>query len=99
MTIVTILIMPSKIYAQSEQADEKLITDTLITILNPFIEKEIDHYYGYPKQYGLYDANILNVIRKVSLALGLTFKLLLLNMPIPHHIARKSLRLKSVQLM
>lgn len=64
MTIVTILIMPSKIYAQSEQADEKLITDTLITILNPFIEKEIDHYYGYPKQYGLYDANILNVIRE-----------------------------------
>lgn len=64
MAILTILILPSKIYAQSEQTDEKLITDTLITILNPFIEKEIDHYYGYPKQYGLYDVKILKIVRE-----------------------------------
>jgi len=55
MTIVTIWIIPSNVYAQSEQVDDKLLYDTLITILNPSIEKEIINYYGYPKQYGLYD--------------------------------------------
>jgi len=57
-------IQPCKIYAQSEQADEQLIRDTFITILNPFIEKEIDHYYGYPKQYGLYDVKILKIVKE-----------------------------------
>lgn len=57
-------ILPCKIYAQSEQADEQLIRDTFITILNPFIEKEIDHYYGYPKQYGLYDVKILKIVKE-----------------------------------
>lgn len=56
--------LPCKIYAQSEQADEQLIRDTFITILNPFIEKEIDHYYGYPKQYGLYDVKILKIVKE-----------------------------------
>ena len=64
MAIVTILMLPSKMYAQSEQTDDKLIADTLITILNPYIEKEIDHYYGYPKQYGLYDVKILKIVRE-----------------------------------
>lgn len=64
MFIFTMFILPCKIYAQSEQADEQLIRDTFITILNPFIEKEIDHYYGYPKQYGLYDVKILKIIRE-----------------------------------
>ena len=57
-------ILPCKIYAQSEQADDQLIRDTFITILNPFIEKEIDHYYGYPKQYGLYDVKILKIVKE-----------------------------------
>lgn len=57
-------ILPCKIYAQSEQADEQLIRDTFITILNPFIEKEIDHYYGYPKQYGLYDVKISKIVKE-----------------------------------
>lgn len=57
-------ILPCKIYAQSEQADEQLIRDTFITILNPFIKKEIDHYYGYPKQYGLYDVKILKIVKE-----------------------------------
>ena len=64
MAILTILILPCKIYAQSEQADDQLIRDTLISILNPFIEKEIDHYYGYPKQYGLYDVKILKIVKE-----------------------------------
>lgn len=57
-------IVPCKIYAQSELADDQLIRDTFITILNPFIEKEIDHYYGYPKQYGLYDVKILKIVKE-----------------------------------
>jgi len=64
MFIFTMFIQPCKIYAQSEQADEQLIRDTFITILNPFIEKEIDHYYGYPKQYGLYDVKILKIVKE-----------------------------------
>ncbi|MFB2515174.1 DUF3888 domain-containing protein [Lysinibacillus sp. OTC-L20] len=64
MFIFTMFILPCKIYAQSEQADEQLIRDTFITILNPFIEKEIDHYYGYPKQYGLYDVKILKIVKE-----------------------------------
>lgn len=49
--------------AKREQPDYKLIYDTLITSLEPSIQKEIINYYGYPKQYGLYDAKILNIIR------------------------------------
>lgn len=64
MFIFTMFILPCKIYSQSEQADEQLIRDTFITILNPFIEKEIDHYYGYPKQYGLYDVKILKIVKE-----------------------------------
>ncbi|MGY3186902.1 DUF3888 domain-containing protein [Lysinibacillus sp. TE18511] len=47
--------------AQSEQPDYKLIYDTLITTLFPSISKEIDNYYGYPKQFE--DAKILSITR------------------------------------
>ncbi|WP_391207312.1 DUF3888 domain-containing protein [Psychrobacillus sp. L4] len=60
---ITFLINPSKINAQSEQIDYKLIYDTLITTLDPSIQKEIINYYGYLKQYGLYDAKILSITR------------------------------------
>ncbi|MCH7321595.1 DUF3888 domain-containing protein [Solibacillus sp. MA9] len=50
--------------SQSEQPDYKLIYDTLITTLDPSIQKEIINYYGYPKQYGLYDAKILSITRE-----------------------------------
>lgn len=50
--------------AQSEQPDYKLIYDTLITSLETSIQKEIINYYGYHKQYGLYDAKILSIIRE-----------------------------------
>ena len=61
---ITILIIPSHNYAQSKQPDYKLVYDTLITALSTSIEKEIINYYGYPKQYGLYDAKILSIIRE-----------------------------------
>ena len=50
--------------SQNEQPDYKLISDTLLTILDPSIQKEIIKYYGYPKQYGLYDAEILSITRE-----------------------------------
>ncbi|MEK4426066.1 DUF3888 domain-containing protein [Solibacillus sp. FSL K6-1523] len=49
--------------APNEQPDYKLIYDTLLTTLDPSIEKEIINYYGYVKQYGLYDAKILSIER------------------------------------
>lgn len=61
---ITFLIIPSKTYAQSEQPEYKLLYDTLITTLDSSIQKEIIHYYGYPKQYGLYDAKILSITRE-----------------------------------
>ncbi|VDH00359.1 Uncharacterised protein [Lysinibacillus sphaericus] len=47
----------------SEQPNYKIIYDTLLTTLDPSIQKEIINYYGYLKQYGLYDAEILSIIR------------------------------------
>ncbi|MCG7346050.1 DUF3888 domain-containing protein [Sporosarcina sp. ACRSL] len=58
------LLMSGDFDAQSEQPDYKLIYDTLITSLYPSIQKEIINYYGYPKQYGLYDAKILSITRE-----------------------------------
>ncbi len=56
--------IPNKIYAQSEQPDYKIIYDTLLTTLLPSIEENIVNYYGYHKQFGLYDAKILNIKRE-----------------------------------
>lgn len=50
--------------SQSKQPDYKIIYDTLLTTLAPSIEKEIVNYYGYLKQYGLYDAKILSIVRE-----------------------------------
>ena len=71
---ITFLINPSKIHAQSEQPDYKLIYDTLLTTLEPSIQKEIINYYGYPKQYGLYDAKILSIIREPEGQFSFTVK-------------------------
>lgn len=49
--------------SQNEQPNYQLLYDTLLTTLDPSIQKEIINFYGYPKQYGLYDAKILSLIR------------------------------------
>jgi hypothetical protein len=36
-----------------------------LSLLDPYISDAVDKYYGYPKQYDLWDAKILN-IRKTS---------------------------------
>lgn len=46
-----------------EQPDYKIIYDTLLTTLDPSIQKEITNYYGYLKQYGLYNAEIQSIVR------------------------------------
>ena len=58
-----LLTTSGNLHSQSEQPDYKLIYDTLLTTLYPSIEKEIINYYGYLKQYGLYDAKILSINR------------------------------------
>ncbi|MGE8080036.1 DUF3888 domain-containing protein [Peribacillus loiseleuriae] len=40
------------------------LNDTLITKLNPAISKEIQKFYKTNKQYGLYDAKIINIQRE-----------------------------------
>lgn len=60
----TLFIIPSNSHAQSEQPDYKLIYDTLLTTLSPSIVKEVVNYYGYHKQFGLYDAKILRINRE-----------------------------------
>ncbi|MCJ8007156.1 DUF3888 domain-containing protein [Lederbergia wuyishanensis] len=61
---ITFLVIPNNTYVHSKKPDYKLLYDTLITTLEPSIEKEIINYYGYHKQYGLYDAKILRIIRE-----------------------------------
>ncbi|WEG14026.1 DUF3888 domain-containing protein [Pullulanibacillus sp. KACC 23026] len=64
IAIMTFLMIPNKIHAQSDQPDYKIIYDTLLTTLLPSIEENIVNYYGYHKQFGLYDAKILNIKRE-----------------------------------
>lgn len=59
----TLLTTSGNLKTQSEQPDYKIIYDTLLTTLEPSIQKEIINYYGYLKQYGLYDAKILSITR------------------------------------
>lgn len=45
---------------------EKVEKDALLTILLPAISTAITGYYGKPRQYGLYDADILSLTRIVN---------------------------------
>lgn len=59
-----ILPHPKNTNAEQNKFENKLLLDTLITILNPYISEEIEQYYGYPKSYGLYDTKIIDIARK-----------------------------------
>lgn len=43
--------------------DEKLLSDTLLTAIDPAISLAVADYYGYSKQYGLYDSTIKKIKR------------------------------------
>lgn len=62
--LLTFLFVTTNVNAEKTNQEEQLLRDTLITLLNPTIKAEIIHYYGYPKQYGLYDAKILDIKRE-----------------------------------
>lgn len=62
--LLIILIQPNDTNAAQNKVDNKLLLDTLITLLDPYISEGIEHYYGYHKSYGLYDAKILNISRE-----------------------------------
>jgi hypothetical protein len=59
-----ILIQPNNTDAEQNKIDNKLLLDTLLTLLDPYISEEIERYYGYQKSYGLYDAKILHISRE-----------------------------------
>lgn len=54
---------PNNLNAEQNKVDDKLLLDTLITLLSPYISEGIEHYYGYDKSYGLYDIKILAISR------------------------------------
>ncbi|HLQ98024.1 MAG TPA: DUF3888 domain-containing protein [Candidatus Dormibacteraeota bacterium] len=59
-----ILIQPNDTYAEQNKIDYNLLSDTLVTLLNPHIAEAVEHYYGYNKSYGLYDIEILSISRE-----------------------------------
>jgi hypothetical protein len=59
-----ILIHPHDTNAKQNKIDNKLLTDTLVTLLDPYISEAIADYYGYQKSYELYDARVLDISRK-----------------------------------
>ncbi|MGG2025859.1 DUF3888 domain-containing protein [Gottfriedia sp. S16(2024)] len=68
------LIQPSVIKANQNEINNKLLHDTLLTTLDPYISKGVEDYYGYHKAYGLYDAKILNINRDREGSFGFTAK-------------------------
>ncbi|MCY6370646.1 DUF3888 domain-containing protein [Clostridium ganghwense] len=40
---------------------QELYKGSLLSLLYPYISDEVDKYYGYPKQFDLWDAKILSI--------------------------------------
>ncbi|MCM3399349.1 DUF3888 domain-containing protein [Oceanobacillus profundus] len=59
-----ILIQPNDTNAKQNKIENKLLLDTMITLLDPYISEAVEQYYGYHKSYGLYDAKILGISRE-----------------------------------
>ncbi|MEW9674276.1 DUF3888 domain-containing protein [Ammoniphilus sp. 3BR4] len=51
------------VQAQQKESNEKLIHDAFLTALDPHISKASFNHYNKIKQYGLYDAEILEIKR------------------------------------
>jgi len=52
------------IKASQNEVNNKLLHDSLVTTLYPYISEGVEDYYGYHKQFGLYDAEILSIKRE-----------------------------------
>ena len=68
------LAQPHQFKASENNVDNKLLQDTLLTTLDPYITEGVIRYYGYPKQYGLYDAKIVSIKRDSEAEFGFTVK-------------------------
>ncbi|MEH7614032.1 DUF3888 domain-containing protein [Gottfriedia acidiceleris] len=64
ISLFIFFIQPYVIKASQNEVNNKLLHDTLLTTLDPHISDGVEEYYGYHKQYGLYDAKILNIKRE-----------------------------------
>ena len=64
LCITVIALFTSTVQAQQQEPQEKLINDAFITALNPYISNAVYNYYNEVKQYGLYDAKILEIKRE-----------------------------------
>ncbi|TKC15661.1 DUF3888 domain-containing protein [Robertmurraya kyonggiensis] len=63
-SILVLLIKPYQIEASPLNIDNKVLHDTLLTLLSPHITEQVNNYYGEYKQFGLYDAQILSINRE-----------------------------------
>ncbi|MDQ0271459.1 DUF3888 domain-containing protein [Cytobacillus purgationiresistens] len=61
-SILILWIHPLNMAAETE-IESKLVYDTLLTTLEPHISEAVAAYYGYHKQYGLYDTTIKKIKR------------------------------------
>jgi hypothetical protein len=55
---------PNTYEASKNYPSYKVIYDTLLTTLDPYISDAIVKHYGEPKQYSLSDAKVINITRK-----------------------------------
>jgi hypothetical protein len=60
--IVIALLFPAIVFAQPRESEDTL-KGVLLTTLSPHISAAITGYYGEPRLYGLYNAEILNIDR------------------------------------
>ncbi len=52
--------------AQDKEPECHLMHDTLVYTLAPYIKEEIVRYYGYRKQFALYNAKIINIKKEYT---------------------------------
>jgi len=61
LTITLLVNQTILVSSQENLVDDKLMYDTIITMLYPYINDEIINYYGYRKSYDLYNAEIKEI--------------------------------------
>ncbi|MEH7453202.1 DUF3888 domain-containing protein [Gottfriedia acidiceleris] len=64
ISLFIFFIQPYVIKASQNGVNNKLLHDSLVTTLYPYISEGVEDYYGYHKQFGLYDAKILSIKRE-----------------------------------
>ena len=54
------------VHAEHPITHEKQLQDAFVAVLNPYIDEAIRTHLGYPKQYEMYDIQILDIKRPVE---------------------------------